>query len=72
MKNRMSLRLKGCWEVLVPPLQHLNGRRRKKKATQVRLLIAIFLEVVPWAAVYKACMTLTGRGRTLVEGELSF
>ena len=62
----MSLRLKGCWEVVVPPLQYLPGRRRKKKATQVRLMIVMFLEVVPWAEVSKAWMDLIGRVRTLV------
>ena len=68
----MSLRLKGYWLVLVLPLQYLPGQRRKKKATQVKSLIEIFIEVVPWAAVSKACMTLRGRVRTLVEGEYSF
>ena len=66
MKNWMSLRLKGCWAVLVPSLQYLPGRRSKKKATQVRSLIVIFLEVVPCAEVSKAWMTLIGRGCTLV------
>ena len=64
----MFLRLKGCWEVSVPPLHYLPGRRRKKKATQVRSLIAIFLKVVPWTAVSKAWVDLRGRVRTLVEG----
>ena len=68
MNNWMSLILKGCWAVLVPPLQYPPGRRRRKKANQVRSLIVIFLEVVPWAVVSKYWMTLTGRGRTLVEG----
>ena len=67
MMNRMSLGLKGYWVVSVPPLQYLPGRRSKKKATQVRLLIEIFIEVVPWAEVSKDWMTLTGRGHTLVE-----
>ena len=44
MNNWMSLILKGCWAVLVLPLQYSPGRRRKKKATQVRSLIVIFLE----------------------------
>ena len=64
----MSLVLKGYWAVLVLPLQYLPGRRSKKNSTQVRLLVEIFIEVVPWAAVSKAWMTLTGRGRNLVEG----
>ena len=68
----MSLRLKGFWAVAVPPLQYLPERRRKKKVTQVRSLIEIFLEVFPWAAVSKAWMALRGRVRTLVEGESSF
>ena len=68
MMNWMSLRLKGYWAVFVPPLQYLPGRRSKKKATQVRLLIEIFIEVVPWAAVSKDWITLTGGGHTLVEG----
>ena len=68
MNNWMSLILKGCWVVLVLPLQYSPGRRRKKKATQVRSLISIFLEVVPWTAVSKAWMNLTGRGRNLVGG----
>ena len=58
--------------VLVPPLQYSPGWRRKKKAIQVRSLIAIFLEVVPRAVVPKAWMTLTARGLTLVEVESSF
>ena len=68
MTNCMSLRLKGYWAVLLSPLQYLPGRRSKKKATQVRLLIEIFIEVVPLAEVSKDWMTLTGRGHTLVEG----
>ena len=72
MNNWMSLILKGCWAVLVLPLQYSPGRRRKKKATQVRSLIVIFLEVVPWTAVSKAWMILTGRYHTLVGGESSF
>ena len=68
MMTCMSLGLKGYWAVLLSPLQYLPVRRSKKKATQVRLLIEIFIEVVPWAAVSKAWMTLTGRGHTLVEG----
>ena len=43
----------------------------KKKATPVRLLIAIFLGVVTWATVSQACMTLTWRGRTIVGEESS-
>ena len=54
--------------MLVPPLQYLPGRRIKKKATKVRSLIEIFIEVVPWAVVSKDRMTLTGRGKTIVEG----
>ena len=68
MNNWMSLILKGCWVVLVLPLQYSPGRRRKKKATQVRSLISIFLEVVPLVAVSKAWMNLTGRGHNLVGG----
>ena len=52
----------------VPPLQYSPGWRSKKKATGMKLLIAIFLEVVTWAAVSKAWITLTRRGRTLTEG----
>ena len=48
------------------------GRRRKKKATQVRLLMEIFLCVVPWEAVSTAWIMLTRRGRTIVGGESSF
>ena len=72
MNNWISLILKGCWAVLVPPLNYLHVKRSKKKATQVRLTIAIFIEVVPWAEVYKDWMTLIGRGCTLVEGGSSF
>ena len=72
MDNWMSLILKGCWAVLVPPLQYLPGRRRKKKANQVRSLILIFLEVVPWVVVSKDWMTLTRGGRNLAEGESYF
>ena len=53
---------------MVPPLQYSPGRRRKKKATQVRSLIAIFLEVVPWAVVSKAWMNMIGRGHNIVGG----
>ena len=31
--------------------------------------MAIFLGVVPWSEVSKACITLTRRGRTLVGGK---
>ena len=58
--------MKGCWAVSVPPLQYSPEWRKKKKATQVKFLMAIFLEVVPLAAVSKVWITLTGRGRTLV------
>ena len=43
-----------------------------KKATQVRLLMAVFIGVVPWAAVSKAWIMLTRMGRTLFRGESSF
>ena len=56
-----------CWAVSVPTLQYSPGRRRNKKATQLRLLKAIFLEVVPWVAVSKSWMMLTGKVRTLVD-----
>ena len=68
MMTCMYLGLKGYWAVLVLSLQYLPGRRSKKKATQVRSLIGIFIEVVPWAAVSKDWMILIGRGHTLVEG----
>ena len=67
MNNWTSLSLKGCWEVTVPPLQYLSGCRRKKNATQVRSMIAIFLAVIPWEAVSKSWMTLTGRGPIFVQ-----
>ena len=62
MNNWTSLRLKGCWTVLVPSLQYLPGWRRKNKATQVRSMILMFLAVVPWVAVSKAWISLTGGG----------
>ena len=65
MKNWMSLSLSGWWVVYVPPLQYSPGQREKKKATQVRFPMAMFLGVVPQEAVSKAWITLTGRGRTL-------
>ena len=58
--------LKGFWAVLVPPLQYLPGRRRKKEATQVRLLIVMFLVVVTWATVSKNWIMMTGRGHAMV------
>ena len=67
MNNWTFLSLKGCWAVLVPPLQYSSIRRRKYKATQARFLMAIFLGVVPWAEVSKAWIILTGIG-----GSLSF
>ena len=72
MKNYISLILKGCWAVSVPPLQYSPGRRSKKKETQVRSLMMMFLVVVHWAAVLKSCITLTRRGRTLFGGEYFF
>ena len=72
MDNWTSLSLKGCWVVLVPPLHYSPDRMRKKKATQMRSLMAIFLAVVPWAVVSKAWIQLKGRGRTIVGGESSF
>ena len=72
MENCAPLSLKGCWALLVLPLKYLPRRRRKKKATQVRSLMAIFLGVVPWEAVSKAWITLIGSGRTLVDRESSF
>ena len=48
--------------VSVMPLHYSPGNRRKKKATQVRSLIAISVAVVPWSAMSKAWMMLTGRG----------
>ena len=72
MKNWMTLSLKRCWEVSVAPLYYSPGTRRKKKETQMRFLITIFICVVTWASVSKAWITLIGRGRTLVGGESSF
>ena len=63
--------MKGCWAVLVLPFQYLPGLVRKNKATEVRLLIAMFLAVVPWVMVSKAWIILTGKGHTLVGGESS-
>ena len=57
---------------MVTPLKYSPGRRRKKKATQVRSLMEIFLGVVPWVAFPRAWITLTGRVCTLVEGNFSF
>ena len=54
------------WEVSVPPLQYSLVRRSNNKATRVRSLMEMFLGLVPWEAVYKLCMVLTGIGRTLV------
>ena len=71
MKNQTSLRRKGWRELSVPPLQYYLVQRSKKKATQVRSLVEIFLGVVPWASVSKAWMTLTGRGLTHFVGESS-
>ena len=51
MSNWMFLILKRYWAVLVLPLQYSHGRRINNKAAHVRLLIVIFLEVVPWTAV---------------------
>ena len=39
--------------VFVPTLQYSWVSRRKKKATQMRLLMAMFLGMVPWAEVSK-------------------
>ena len=50
------------------PLQYSPGRRRKNKATQVRLLTVMLLGVVPWATVSKDWITLTRRGLNLVGG----
>ena len=72
MKNWKSLSLKGCWVVSVLPLQYSPDRMRKKKATQVILLMVMFLAVVPLETVYKACIKPAGRGHTLVGGESSF
>ena len=54
---------------MVTTLQYLPDQRRKKKATELRSLFAMFLAVVTWVAVYQAWITLTGRGCTLVGGE---
>ena len=54
VKNHTSLGKKGWWAVSLPPLQYYLGQSSKKKATQVRSLIAMFLGVVHWAAVSKA------------------
>ena len=64
----MPLILKGFWAVSVPPLHYLPGQKSKNKATQVRSLIEIFLDVFPWAAVSKDWMAVRRRVRTLVEG----
>ena len=72
MNNWMSLILNGWWAVLVPPLQHSLGCRTKNKATEVSLLMEMFLGMVPWAAMSMAWMTLTGVIHTLVGEESSF
>ena len=57
MKNWMSLNLNGWWAVLVPPLQYSLGWRTNNKAARVRLLMEIFIGMVPLVAVSMAWMT---------------
>ena len=72
MNNCTSLILKGFWTVPVLPLQYSPGRRREKNVTELKSLMAIFLAVVSWEAVSKACIMLIGRGCSLVGGESLF
>ena len=64
-KNWMLRRVKGVVTVLVPPEQYSPGRSRKKKAIQVRSVIAWSRGEPLLAAESMQWRMETGRGRTI-------
>ena len=49
-------------------LEVLTGLEEEEEGEPVRSLMEMFLLVVLWAAVFKAWILLTRRGRTIVGG----
>ena len=57
---------------IVTPFKYSPRRRNKKKFSQVRLMITIYLGVPCWEEDYKAWRTVMGIGRIYLEGGSTF
>ena len=72
MKNCISLSRKGCFLVLVPPLQYSPCIRGEENEIRMSLQMDFCLGVPGWRVVSKVWTMLMGRGRTLIQGGSAF